>query len=444
MIQINKIDSPFIYYCQKVIPLAFDESLSYYEVLCNLLAKIKEVIDEQNRQGEGIIELQNKYIELKNYVDTYFDNLDLQSEVDAKLDEMAESGELADIIAQYLGLAGVLAFDTIADLESATNVVNGSICLVIGDETYNDGKSAYYKVRNLTIDDTIDGFNIVGISETLVGERLPNYYINSINSQITTINQKIAKKHMVIIGDSFSTTTYNPANTAWYTIVAQRLNLTPHNYSKDSAGYSHVGAGSKTFNLEVNDAIADTSYNNEDVDLVIVYGGLNDMNSTDIQTYTNNARTTFTNIINNFPNAKVICMGINTWAGGLYIGTSNNTTLNYFNTLKQNLADLGVIFVNSTLWLLLDSDNCYDPITTHPNEMGNKITATNLLNTMYGTDFVTSKNAYQITQSTFTNGSGTVHVRFHNNLLILEGSATTDSNGIAIFTMPKNLSSNTS
>ena len=54
MIQINKIDSPFIYYCQKVIPLAFDESLSYYEVLCNLLAKIKEVIDEQNRQVDNI------------------------------------------------------------------------------------------------------------------------------------------------------------------------------------------------------------------------------------------------------------------------------------------------------------------------------------------------------------------------------------------------------
>ena len=61
MIKINKISEPFIYYCQKVIPLAFDESMSYYECLCNLRYKVKEVIDELNSQGLAIDELQEKY-----------------------------------------------------------------------------------------------------------------------------------------------------------------------------------------------------------------------------------------------------------------------------------------------------------------------------------------------------------------------------------------------
>jgi hypothetical protein len=38
----NKIKMAF---CQKVLPLVYDESLSYYEVLCKLTDKMNEVID---------------------------------------------------------------------------------------------------------------------------------------------------------------------------------------------------------------------------------------------------------------------------------------------------------------------------------------------------------------------------------------------------------------
>ena len=31
-------------YCQKVLPLAYDDSLSYYEVVCKLTSKVNEVI----------------------------------------------------------------------------------------------------------------------------------------------------------------------------------------------------------------------------------------------------------------------------------------------------------------------------------------------------------------------------------------------------------------
>lgn len=38
---VNKIKMAF---CQKVLPLVYDESLSYYEVLCKLTDKMNEVI----------------------------------------------------------------------------------------------------------------------------------------------------------------------------------------------------------------------------------------------------------------------------------------------------------------------------------------------------------------------------------------------------------------
>ena len=37
MKELTKIDKPFTAYMQKVIPLAFNESLSYYEQLCLIL-----------------------------------------------------------------------------------------------------------------------------------------------------------------------------------------------------------------------------------------------------------------------------------------------------------------------------------------------------------------------------------------------------------------------
>lgn len=43
-------------YCQKVLPLAYDNSLSYYEVLCKLTGKINELIDIINETGNTISE----------------------------------------------------------------------------------------------------------------------------------------------------------------------------------------------------------------------------------------------------------------------------------------------------------------------------------------------------------------------------------------------------
>lgn len=35
-------------YCQNVLPLVYDNSLSYYEVLCKLTNKINELVDTVN------------------------------------------------------------------------------------------------------------------------------------------------------------------------------------------------------------------------------------------------------------------------------------------------------------------------------------------------------------------------------------------------------------
>lgn len=55
------------YWCHKILPLVYDDSLSYYEVLCKTSAKLNEVIDSTN----GLLDTWNDY---KNDIDTAFGN----------------------------------------------------------------------------------------------------------------------------------------------------------------------------------------------------------------------------------------------------------------------------------------------------------------------------------------------------------------------------------
>lgn len=42
------------FWCQKVLPLVYDDSLSFYEVLCRMRSKLNEIIENLNKQGEYI------------------------------------------------------------------------------------------------------------------------------------------------------------------------------------------------------------------------------------------------------------------------------------------------------------------------------------------------------------------------------------------------------
>lgn len=194
MNNINNL-KPFPRFCVTLgmLPTSYKESMTYEEQLlwlCNYIET--EVIPKYNDNVEAINQLITLYNELKSYVDNYFENLDVQQEINNKLDEMAEGGELAEIITAYLQLNGVLSFNSISDLEAATNIIEGSSCYILGEVNYNDGKGAYYKIRTKTESDVVDHYNIVETPDnTLVGERLPNYYLNQINSNLEDINETL-------------------------------------------------------------------------------------------------------------------------------------------------------------------------------------------------------------------------------------------------------------
>lgn len=180
MEKIENIKSPFMCYCAKVIPLAFDESMSYYETLCNFYNYLKnEVMKVINNNAEATKELQDKMIELKNYIDHYFDDLNITEQINAKLDEMVESGEMETIIAQYLQLEVGYIFKTIDDMQDAENLFDSMIVKTSGFYEYNDNGGAYYYIRNKESEEIADNIHTFDLhDETLIAELLQKDSIN--------------------------------------------------------------------------------------------------------------------------------------------------------------------------------------------------------------------------------------------------------------------------
>lgn len=176
------------------LPTSFIESMTYYELLAwftNYLETV--IIPTVNNNGEAVEELQEKYVELKNdteteissfeteittafnqlkdFVDNYFDNLDVQEEINNKLDDMAEAGTLQEIITQYINTTALWMFDNVASMKLATNFVNGSFAKTLGFYGRNDKGGATYKIRTKTNDETANEITLIALADnTLIAE----------------------------------------------------------------------------------------------------------------------------------------------------------------------------------------------------------------------------------------------------------------------------------
>ena len=172
----NKFISPFISCVVQNFPFIEEsiDGLTQYELLCKIVEKLNAVITQTNTQTENIEKLEQAFTTLKSYVDNYFNNLDVQTEINNKLDEMATSGELEAIIASYLNTQAVRGFSTLNDLKNATGLISGAICQTSGKNNYKDGLGSLYRIRNITNEDVVDNDNLVAITSdvSLVAEKI--------------------------------------------------------------------------------------------------------------------------------------------------------------------------------------------------------------------------------------------------------------------------------
>lgn len=93
---------PFRFWCQKVLPLVYDDSLSYYELLCKVVDYLNKTMEDVGVLEGDVTGLHEAYKKLQGYVNDYFSTLDVQEEINNKLDSMASSGELTTLIEPLL------------------------------------------------------------------------------------------------------------------------------------------------------------------------------------------------------------------------------------------------------------------------------------------------------------------------------------------------------
>ena len=63
--------STFKFWCYKVLPLVYDDSLSYYEVLCKVVNYINKLIEQDKIFGDELTKLREDLTTVQKWIDNY-------------------------------------------------------------------------------------------------------------------------------------------------------------------------------------------------------------------------------------------------------------------------------------------------------------------------------------------------------------------------------------
>lgn len=175
---------------------------------------------------------------------------------------------------------------------------------------------------------------------------------------------------LVVIGDSISygTGTTTPSTDAWPVKFAEKRNLNLHNYAQNNAGFQAAGSGSpsRNFAQQVSAASSDTTFKNEDVALVIVAGGVNDIGY--VSTVESAVVSTLQLAKVNFPNAKVVFIPLLAGKAPLPSLTGGDRSKLLKPLLTGGLSS-GVEMVQGA-WTWMIGENGYASDAIHPNTAG--------------------------------------------------------------------------
>lgn len=219
--------------------------------------------------------------------------------------------------------------------------------------------------------------------------------IETINNNIENINNEIENKELtevVVIGDSYSSKSYLPNNELWCEIVANTLNLTLHNYAEAGAGFLADGdEKASTFSTQLDEANNDTSFNNNKVKYVLIYGGTNDLeffSGNNKNDYISAYENTFVKARNYYPKAKIVYLGCDSFASLRQKTMTDGEIISEFwvgHTIKNNstIKAQNIIFIDLTLFFMGVPVAFQNGFGGHPNATAHEEFATAVLNGLF-------------------------------------------------------------
>lgn len=177
----------FRFWCQKVLPAVYDDSLSYYELLCKVMKWLTDLTDVTNEQSDAITELQET---LAQFMEGEFDPY-----IEEKVDEWFEENEpdlLAEIAAIKENADKVPGIEE--DIEQLTNDLDYVSKHVLNSYS-NSGLEIF--VNDLTGDDDNDGLTDATAVKTVekalsfIDEGYNLLYVRIRSNGVYYVNRKI-------------------------------------------------------------------------------------------------------------------------------------------------------------------------------------------------------------------------------------------------------------
>ncbi|MBO7695284.1 MAG: hypothetical protein J6T10_21890 [Methanobrevibacter sp.] len=135
------------------------DALTDYELFCKMLEYVKQFAKDNEDFNKRLTDLEN-----------YINNLDLQDEVNNKLDEMASDGTLQEIVADYLNSKALFIFENVESMKESTNLIDGSYAKTLGFYTKGDRGGAIYIIRNKNDNETADNMVTFEINQDYIAE----------------------------------------------------------------------------------------------------------------------------------------------------------------------------------------------------------------------------------------------------------------------------------
>lgn len=202
LVKPEKVQNIINKFCYTIgmIPTSYKISLTYEEQIIAIGKYLEEtVIPALNNNAEAVVELQSLFIQLKDYVENFFDDLNIQNEINNKLDQMAQDGTLEQIINENIfnDLNNkinkcVYTFYSFNDMINCEFLKENDMVRTLGFETPFDGGKSIYIITNNVVDNLYNYKLLNGKTATKQIEEKTNILSFGIKP-LTNISSKINK-----------------------------------------------------------------------------------------------------------------------------------------------------------------------------------------------------------------------------------------------------------
>lgn len=118
---------PLFFKCHKILPLVYDESLSYYEVLCKCVASLNEVIVSTNQLNDNVADINSRENALADKVNEIAEEINgFEAELNGKFDKLVVKieAELGEKFEDYDRQFNELKTETQSELQAFKKELN--------------------------------------------------------------------------------------------------------------------------------------------------------------------------------------------------------------------------------------------------------------------------------------------------------------------------------